>query len=96
MNFLSKKDATVVFVYSLIFLGTAIPKIAGVCVLAILPFSGLAWMSGMAAVSLFNANVAYLPAAWLAVFIQVYLVALIIRSRKNRLKKLKESKIETP
>ncbi|MDE2311010.1 MAG: hypothetical protein KGL01_09315 [Betaproteobacteria bacterium] len=82
MIFLSKKDTLVVFLYSLIFLGTAIPQIAVVSALAILPFSGLAWMSGVYAVSLFKTNAAYLPAAWFAVFLQVYLVALIINFRK--------------
>jgi hypothetical protein len=32
----------------------------------------------MAAVSMFKTNYAYLPAAWLAVFVQAYLVKLVI------------------
>ncbi|MDP3512769.1 MAG: hypothetical protein Q8S20_08465, partial [Sulfuritalea sp.] len=78
--FLSKKHTLWVFLYSLLFLGTAIPYISLLCILAVVPFTGGAWIAGMAAVSLFKTNVMYLPAAWLAVFLQAYIVAAIAKA----------------
>jgi hypothetical protein len=93
---LSKKETFWVFVYSLIFLGTTIPPIAVLCIFAVLPFTGGAWMSGVAAVSFFKTNTAYLPAAWLAVFLQAYFVASLTQLFKRRRKKLEVSKAKSP
>ena len=76
--FLSKKQTLWVFLYSLLFLGVSIPYISFPCLLAVIPFTGGAWIGGMAAVSMFKTNYAYLPAAWLAVFVQAYFVASVI------------------
>jgi hypothetical protein len=93
---LSKKDTFWVFLYSLIFLGTTIPQIAVLCIFAVLPFTGGAWMAGVAAVSVLKTNTAYLPAAWFAVFLQAYLVASLTKLFKRRQKKPKVSNGKSP
>lgn len=80
---LSKKHALWVFLYSLVFLGTTIPNIALICIVAVIPFTGGAWIGGMAAVSYFETDAAYLPAAWLAVFTQAYFVFLVAKLFKT-------------
>ncbi len=75
---LSKKQTLWVFLYSLLFLGVSVPYISVLCLLAVIPFTGGAWIGGMAAVSMFKTNYAYLPAAWFAVFVQAYVAASVI------------------
>ena len=94
--FLSKKSTLRVFLYSLLFLGTAIPYISLLCILAVAPFTGGAWIAGMAAVSLFKTNAAYLPAAWFAVFLQAYIVALIVRAFRKPQESPKTSEATPP
>jgi hypothetical protein len=82
--FLSKKDSLLVFAYSLLFIGTVVPHIGVGCILAVLPFTGGAWIGGIAAVSLFKTNAAYLPAAWFAVFAQAYVVVAVFKACRRR------------
>lgn len=70
------------FLYSLLFFGVGSPYIAFICLLATIPFTGVAWILGAAAVSVFKNNAAYQPAAWLAVFLEAYIVLLLFRARK--------------
>jgi len=87
-KFLSINQTLYVLLYSLLFFGTVVPEIAGICVVSIIPFSGGAWIAGVYAASFFKTNTAYLPAAWFAVFLQAYLLATIakIASRNGKSK----------
>lgn len=91
--FLSKKNTLWIFLYSLAFLGTTIKYISVLSIFLVLPFTGGAWIAGVAAASLFKTNYAYLPAAWFAVFMQAYVAATLIHLMKLVVKKRRATKV---
>jgi uncharacterized membrane protein len=63
-----------------------VPQIAMICLIATFPFLGLAYEFGMVATGIFGSEFAYPFAAWIAVFIQAYCVAIICWNNREKLK----------
>jgi hypothetical protein len=72
---ISPKRAVVVFLYSLLFFGLQVKALALTCLFLTAPFLPVAYIFGWLGMVVLPSAVGYALGAWLAVFLQAYVLA---------------------